>query len=75
MLIDCDSCAGRGKACGDCLVTALIDTPQRYGQLDDEERQAVEVFARAGFDVEVISEPERPPLRLMPGGRRRRRVA
>jgi hypothetical protein len=75
MLIDCDSCAVRGDACGGCLVSALIDTPPQYGQLTDAERQAIEVFARAGFDVDVISEPARPPLRLMPGGRRRRHVA
>lgn len=75
MLIDCDSCAIRGAACAGCLVSALLDTPHQHGELAGDERRAVEVFARAGFDVDVISEPSRPPLRLMPGGRRRRHVA
>lgn len=75
MLIDCDTCAVRGAACGGCMLSALLDTPPEHADLTGEERQAIEVFARAGFDVEVISEPQRPRLRLMPGGRRRRHVA
>jgi len=27
MLIDCDSCAMRDRACGDCVVTVLLGTP------------------------------------------------
>lgn len=75
MLIDCDSCTVRGAACSGCVVTALLEPPAHHGQLTAEERQAVEVFARAGFEVEVISQQETPRLRLMPGGRRRRHVA
>lgn len=75
MLIDCDTCAVRGAACGGCMLSALLDTPAEHTDLTGDEHQAIEVFARAGFDVEVISEPERPRLRLMPGGRRRRHVA
>ncbi|WP_173079365.1 hypothetical protein [Phytohabitans rumicis] len=75
MLIDCDRCAVRGDACRGCLVTALLDAPPQHGQLTADERRAIEVFGRAGFDVEVIAESERPRLRLMPGGRRRRHVA
>ncbi|MFC0533842.1 hypothetical protein [Phytohabitans kaempferiae] len=75
MLIDCDTCVVRGAACGGCLVSALLDTPPQQGDLTSDERRAIEAFARAGFEVEVISEPVRPRLRLMPGGRRRRHVA
>lgn len=27
MLIDCDSCTGRGLACGDCVVSVFLGTP------------------------------------------------
>jgi len=75
MLIDCDTCAVRGAACGGCMLSALLDMPAEHTDLTGDEHRAIEVFARAGFDIEVISEPERPRLRLMPGGRRRRHVA
>jgi hypothetical protein len=57
------------------MLSALLDTPPERADLTSDERLAIETFARAGFDVEVISEPARPPMRLMPGGRRRRHVA
>lgn len=58
MIIDCDSCAvTRGPACGGCLVSALLDTPDEIGALDAGERHAIEVLARAGFDVEVLTAP------------------
>lgn len=31
MTIDCDSCAVRGKACGDCAITALIGGAELAG--------------------------------------------
>jgi hypothetical protein len=52
MLIDCDSCAVRGAACKGCLVTALFEAPVEG--LDPDEARAIEVFARAGFEVEVV---------------------
>jgi hypothetical protein len=57
------------------MLSALLDSPAQRADLTGDERRAIETFARAGFDVEIISEPARPPLRLMPGGRRRRHVA
>jgi hypothetical protein len=74
MLIDCDSCAVRGAACKGCLVSALLEAPPEVERLTGDERRAIEVFARAGFEVEVLSEPE-PPLRLVPRSRRSRFVA
>lgn len=59
MLIDCDGCGVRGDGCADCLVTALFDTSPADG-LGGAEVRAIEVFARAGFDVEVLPEPRRP---------------
>ena len=70
MIIDCGSCAVRGDACADCVVTFLTipvrpaDLPVPVGQadgepgaieLDDAERGALGVLARSGLV---------PPLRL-----------
>jgi hypothetical protein len=55
MLIDCDSCGIRGAGCSGCLVTALLDTGSPAADLGPAEHRAIEVFARAGFQVEVLS--------------------
>jgi hypothetical protein len=55
MIIDCDGCAVRGDACGDCVVAVLLGAPPEIGA--DEER-ALGVLAEAGLV---------PPLRLVPG--------
>ncbi|MFV2009044.1 MULTISPECIES: hypothetical protein [unclassified Micromonospora] len=69
MLIDCDTCAvERGPSCRGCLVSALIDSPDAVTNLDAGERYAIEVFARAGFDVEVLGGSTAAPR-----GRRQRR--
>lgn len=56
MIIDCDRCVVRGKACADCVVTVLLGPPPEL-DLDDEERRALDVFAEAGM---------LPRLRLVP---------
>jgi hypothetical protein len=56
MFIDCDSCAVRGPACGDCVVTALLGTPPHGIDLDHAEREAIDVLAESGLV---------PPLRLV----------
>lgn len=56
VLIDCDTCQARGPACGDCVVTVLLGAPPRGVELDDGERQALEVLAGSGLV---------PPLRLV----------
>ena len=55
MIIDCDGCAVRGDACGDCVVSVLLGARPELGP--DEER-AIGVLAEAGLV---------PPLRLVPG--------
>jgi len=75
MLIDCDRCAVRGAACSGCLVSALLDPPPAEAGLTAEEHRAIEVFTRAGFDVQVLTGPAPAPLRLVGGSRRRRHVA
>jgi hypothetical protein len=59
MLIDCDSCAVRGRACGDCVVTVLLGPESGSASpvdLDGAERAAIEVLAESGLV---------PPLRLV----------
>jgi hypothetical protein len=58
MIIDCDGCAVRGLACGDCVVTVLLGAPPEGPQLDETERAAIAALADGGLI---------PPLRLVPG--------
>ncbi len=66
VLIDCDTCAARGPACGDCVVTVLlgppewiVEGPQGPGgpSLLPAETAALAVLADSGLV---------PPLRLVP---------
>lgn len=57
MLIDCDTCAVRGAACGGCVVTTLFGMPAEVHRIDDAEVRAIEVLTRAGFEVTVLAEP------------------
>ncbi|MEH0971404.1 hypothetical protein V6U77_09755 [Micromonospora sp. CPCC 205546] len=68
MLIDCAGCEIRGSGCAGCLVTVLLDDSSPAAELGGAEARAIEVFARAGFEVEVLPAP-RPAGR--PTGRRR----
>ncbi|MFR9778785.1 hypothetical protein ACL02O_22390 [Micromonospora sp. MS34] len=71
MLIDCDTCGIRGGGCSGCLVTALLDTGSPAAAPGPAEHRAIEVFARAGFEVEVLPPPSARPARRST----RRRVA
>ena len=75
MLIDCSSCAVRGPACRDCLVSALFDAPAEIEGLEADELRAIEVFARAGFEVEVVSAQPAPRRMARPRSRSGFRVA
>ena len=70
MLIDCDACAVRGPACGDCVVSVLLAGPAVHAhdsgpppgpatsaELDAAEQAAIAVLAGCGLV---------PPLRLVP---------
>lgn len=69
MVIDCDGCVGRADGCSGCLMTVLLNETVEFGAA---EARAIEVFAWAGFDVQVLPEP-RPPVHRP--GHRHRRVA
>jgi hypothetical protein len=59
MLIDCESCRARGVGCSDCVISLFIDGADGVNPVDlnDSERQALEVLAEGGLA---------PPLRLVP---------
>jgi len=59
VLIDCDDCAVRDLACGDCVVTVLLGAPAGRAEVDEGERRALEVLADSGLV---------PRLRLVPLG-------
>lgn len=64
MIIDCDACAVRDLACGDCVVTVLLGPPAAEApspvrhpvDLDGREQAAIAVLAESGLV---------PPLRLV----------
>jgi hypothetical protein len=49
MLIDCDRCAVRGPACGDCVVTVLLGAPPGGVVIDEAERRALDALAEGGL--------------------------
>jgi len=48
MLIDCDSCAVRGDACSDCVMSVLV-APPPVVEWDEDERRALALLADAGL--------------------------
>jgi hypothetical protein len=53
MLIDCDECVVRDTdACGDCIVTVLLDRPAGAVVFDVEEERAIRALQRAGLAPE-----------------------
>jgi hypothetical protein len=49
MIIDCDSCTMRDLACGDCIVSFVLDRPAGALVLDLEEARAVQNLQAAGL--------------------------
>jgi hypothetical protein len=83
MLIDCDTCTVRGKACDGCVVNLLFGTAAPAGSGspaataaaptggDAAERRAIAVLAAAGFEVTVLAEEDtRTRLRLVSSRRK-----
>lgn len=57
MLVDCNACAARGPACGECVVSVLLGAPVEQGEgLAPDERAALDALASGGL---------LPPLRLV----------
>lgn len=53
--VDCDTCAVRGSACSDCVVTVLLGAPPPM-DVDPDEQRALDVLASSGLV---------PPLRMV----------
>ncbi|GAB7037957.1 MULTISPECIES: hypothetical protein [Catenuloplanes] len=71
MIVDCDTCAVRGTGCADCAIHVLFHAPPEIERLTPDEINAIEMFARAGLEPEVVEVPDesavpRTPLRLVP---------
>jgi hypothetical protein len=49
MIVDCDRCAVRGRACQDCVITVLLGAPPGGVDLDGAERSALDTLAEAGM--------------------------
>lgn len=67
MIIDCDTCEVRGKACGDCVVSFLT-IPVRAGASapSDERRGVMDADQEAAVDA-LVAGGLVPPLRLVHG--------
>lgn len=71
MMIDCDACAARGPACGDCVVTVLLGSPPltRPGEPGEIGAigEAIDLDAPVQAAIAVLAESGLiPPLRLVP---------
>ena len=66
MLIDCDGCAVRDLACGECVVTVLLGAPGAGLEVDEGERRALDVLADSGLVPRLRLVPVGPPGRELP---------
>jgi hypothetical protein len=86
MLVDCDTCAVRGPACADCVVSVILGAPPAGVDLTVEEQRALRVLADAGMvpELRLVTRPvdpddlpcgylpvDRPPLPVARVRRRR----
>jgi hypothetical protein len=81
MIIDCDDCAVRGSACGDCVIGVLLGSPGVSRAADPGGAEPSEV--PSGAPIVQLDAPERralavladqgmvPRLRLVASGTRR----
>ena len=58
--VDCETCAARGPACQDCVISVLLGTYTHGVDLNPTEQAALSALADSGLV---------PPLRLIPGAR------
>ena len=61
ILIDCDTCVMRETdACGDCIVTALLDMPEGPLVFDGEEARVISLFQDGGLLPQTRFDPAGP---------------
>ena len=49
LVVDCGTCAGRGHACGDCVIMVLLGGPPDGVRLEPDEERALGALADAGL--------------------------
>jgi hypothetical protein len=67
MIIDCDSCVMRQIACGDCVVSVLLDikpAPGKNAELSNADKAAINNLSSVGLV---------PPLRFVPDSPKQKR--
>lgn len=57
MIIDCNTCQAKPAACGDCVMSVLLEADPMGTEIDDTAAQALGALADGGLV---------PPLRLVP---------
>jgi len=62
MLIDCEGCGARGRACGNCVVSVLLGVPGSGAEAGDDVDAAVRVLSAAGMLPRVPDLAVAPPL-------------
>jgi hypothetical protein len=63
MIIDCECCAVRGKACGDCVIGVLLGAPVPGGA---DERPAGQPFdVPSGAPIVQLDAPERRAIDVL----------
>jgi hypothetical protein len=68
MIIECDSCVMRQIACGDCVVSVLLDikpAPGKKAELSNADKAAINNLSAVGWV---------PPLRYLPNSSNQKRV-
>jgi hypothetical protein len=78
MLIDCDTCVGRGTACGSCVLSVILEPAGTGVELDEDEFSAINALADGGLvpPLRLVQESEHVSAgtRPAPGRSGRRRV-
>jgi len=63
MIIDCDGCAVRGAACGECVIGVLLGAPAPVAPADDGAEAASDV--PSGAPIVQLDAPERRALAVL----------
>lgn len=66
LIIDCDRCEVRPKACSDCVVSVLLGAPGQV-EWDAAERRAMDALADAGMVPRLRLVPKSGPVQRRAG--------
>jgi hypothetical protein len=63
MIIDCDGCAVRGVACGDCVIGVLLGAPAPAASADHDQEAPSDM--PSGAPIVQLDAPERRALAVL----------